>query len=169
MKYLLIISILLVGCAYSVFTDTLSHLKTINVTTFENKTEEFFLEEELLNYLSNAFNGKNIKTVTIDPDCIISGEIVEYNDKIFEYDSNDEIKSYQMMIVFSVKFLDMVKNDELLDDKKMVYKEVYTVNLEDPSIDFNLKSDTDEAKNVVRQKIYNDFFKDIENRSFEAW
>ena len=161
--------LILSGCAYSVKTNVLGHLKTITIATFENQTDEFGLEEDLLNYLASRFSAKNLKSVTIDPDCIINGRIVSYEDKIYEYDSNDDVKSYQIKIVFAVEFLDLVKNDELLDENKMSYSELYTIGTDEPAIELKLNSDSDQEKKRVQQEIFKDFFEDIDERSFEVW
>ncbi len=168
-KLLILFFLLLSGCSYSVYTTTLSHLKTIMIKTFENETLEYGLEEELLLFLSEKFNARNLKTVTISPDCILEGKIVSYEDKIFKYDADDNIESYQITFVFSVNFNDMVKNDELLKDNSMKYMEKYTLNLTDESIDFNLTGDSKEDKEPIREEIYSDLYEDIINKSFESW
>ncbi|MBC8385677.1 MAG: hypothetical protein H8E57_09200 [Candidatus Cloacimonetes bacterium] len=48
MKSLMIlILIIVIGCSYSVYSSSYPHLKTVNIQSFENKTTEYDLEENI--------------------------------------------------------------------------------------------------------------------------
>jgi uncharacterized protein YxeA len=163
MKYLmLIISVifLISGCAYSVYSNSLPHLKSINISSFENKTDEFELEEDLLDYLVNRYDEDGrLRVVNLMPDCILEGAILDYSRKIDTYDEAG-IEEYNVKYLFRLKFTDLTTNEIIWEKDSLILSEVFSENSD--SAEFQNEED-------AREAIYEKLFADIMKNTLEQW
>lgn len=151
---------ILVACSYSVYSSGLPHLKTITIKSFRNNSTEYDLEEELYNKLSEKFsNDGRLSIVTISPDCLLEGEILDYSIEIQNY-GGSVIDAYQVKILFKITFTDLVKNKIIWQDNSLLLSEVYSAS------DSNIVYKTEEA---AQQKIFADLFDMIIKNSLEEW
>ena len=163
MKYImLIISVLFLisGCAYSVYSNSLPHLKSINISSFENKTDEFELEEDLLEFLVTRYDEDGrLRVVNLIPDCILEGSILDYNRKIDTYDEAG-VEEYKVKYLFRLKFTDLTTNEIIWEKDSLILSEV-----------FSESSDSAEYKNEedAREAIYEKLFDDIMKNTLEQW
>ncbi len=173
----LFLPMLILGCAYSVGGHGLSYLKTITVQTFVNSTDEDWLDEDLLDYLTKQFNSNsNLKTQTKDADCVLKGEILTYVDEVDKYDSDDVVESYHIKMSFNVEFYDLVKDRTLFSATNKTYNITYAIG--DPSNpDINVDVTISEAQDnnrdkyelIIKPKIFEELFDEINNSTFESW
>lgn len=159
-KYLLIMIILAFGCSYSVYTTGLPHLKTIRIQTFENKTDEYDLSEDLLNYLSDNFERDGrLKLVELEPDCILAGEILDYTEKIYTYKEED-IEEYEVKILFKVRFKDVNNNEDIWSNDALILKERYADDSEYTEIN---------SEEEAQQEIFKELYETILRNTLEEW
>lgn len=162
MKNVIIIIILLflISCTYSVYSSGLPHLKTISVNSFVNKSSEYELDEEIYIQLSNKFtNDGRLSLVTMSPDCILEGEILDYSNEVLSY-AGSNVDAYKVKILFAITFTDLVKNKIIWQNSSLLLTETYS------AIDTNINYKTEIA---AQQKIINDLFDIIIKNSLEKW
>ncbi|MCF7918611.1 MAG: hypothetical protein K9N06_01705 [Candidatus Cloacimonetes bacterium] len=163
MKYIIyfgIIILLLSGCAYSVYSNSLPHLKTIAISSFENKSGEFELEENIQDFLLNRFDKDGrLRVVTLAPDCILEGTIMDYSRKIDTYDETG-IEEYAVKILFRLKFTDLTVNEIIWEKDSLILTEVYSENSE--AAEFQSE---EEAREAIYEKLFAEFMKN----TLEQW
>jgi len=160
-QMIILIFVIFIGaCSYSVHSNSYPHLKTIVILPFTNNTTEYNLEEDLLNELSNLFiNDGRLKIVGISPDCQLEGEILDYTDKIYTYDSST-IDAYQVKILFKIIFTDLKKNSIIWQNNSLILSETYSET--DESSEFSSEA---EAQNEIMKDLYDTIIKN----SLEEW
>jgi hypothetical protein len=157
---LLIISMVLAGCSYSVYSTGYPHLKTITIQQFQNSTTEYQLESELFQELSDRFEQDGrLSIVGISPDCQIEGGILDYSDKIYSYNT-EGIEEYQVRILFKIIFTDLVKNEVIYQNDSLVLSAEYSS--ADPEAEFT-------SEEEARYEIYKDLFDLILKETLEQW
>lgn len=153
---------LLSSCYYSVYSNAYPHLKKIRVEPFGNRSAEFALSENALNALSASIrNDGRLKQVTQDPDCSLEGEIISFEEKIYSYDSANQVQDYQLILNLSVTFTDLVKNEVIYENKGLRVTELYSV-APGSTARFN-------SKEEALSEIFNTIFKTVIQNSLEAW
>lgn len=156
----IIFLIVLAGCTYSVYSSGYPHLKTISVKSFENITTEYILEEKVFNSLSDSFsNDGRLSLVSISPDCILEGEILDYSNEVLSY-AGSSVDEYQVQILFSVTFTDLQKNIIIWQNQSLLLKETYSAS--DPNITYK-------TEELAQDKIITDLFDTILRKSLEEW
>ncbi|HHE65766.1 MAG: hypothetical protein B1H06_04240 [Candidatus Cloacimonas sp. 4484_143] len=157
---IIIFLIVLMSCTYSVYSSGYPHLKTISVKSFENKTTEYSLEENVFNSLSDLFsNDGRLNLVSISPDCILEGEILDYSDKVLSY-AGSSVDEYEVKVLFSVTFTDLQKNEIIWQNKSLLLKETYSSS--DPNITYKTEEE-------AQDKIIKELFNTILTKSLEEW
>ncbi|MCB5260406.1 MAG: LptE family protein [Candidatus Cloacimonetes bacterium] len=150
------------GCYYSVYSNAYPHLKNIRIEPFENKTAEFALADKALNEVSLAVrNDGRLKLVTQDPDCRLEGEITSFEDKIYSYDSANQVQDYQLNLVLKVIFTDLVNNEVIYENSALRLSEIYKVG-EGSTAKFSTKEE-------ALDEIFKNIFKSAIQNSLEAW
>lgn len=163
-KFLLatLILALLSSCYYSVYSNAYPHLKKIRVEPFGNRSAEFALADKALNELSIAIrNDGRLKQVTQAPDCTLEGEIISFEEKIYSYDSANQVQDYQLILNLSITFTDLVKNEVIYENKGLRISELYSV-ADGSTARFKNKED-------ALNEIFNSIFKTVIQNSLEAW
>ncbi|MCD4650289.1 MAG: hypothetical protein K8S56_00660 [Candidatus Cloacimonetes bacterium] len=163
--YILVGLVLLVlGCSYSVHMTAYPHLKSLHIGTFENKSTEYSLEEELLESLTGSFKSSNqLKLVDLAPDCRLDGEIVDYTNKIYSYDSGEKVKEYELKILFNIQLTDLIQNEVLYEKENLLLKEVY---LSEATASSGTQATSEEA---ARSMVFDDLYQTIMENSFQSW
>lgn len=159
-KIIYAVSLLILSCSYSVYSSAYPHLKTINILQFENKTTEYSLSEEVYVSLSNDFNNDGrLRLVEISPDCQLTGEILDYSDKIYGYTKSD-IEEYEVKILMKISMLDLTNNEIIWKNDNLLLREVYSID------DINSEFATEEE---ARNEIFKNLFDLIVKNSLEKW
>ncbi|MEA1972810.1 MAG: LptE family protein [Candidatus Cloacimonadota bacterium] len=166
-KYMIYITLLLIitafGCTYSLYSNALPHIKTVQIAEFENQSSEYVIEESLTDLLLQKFEqDRKLKIVTINSDCILEGEILDYSDEIKQYSSSDEIEQYEVKILFNITFTDLVKNEEIWSNDSLLLKEIYSTSSEETS---TIANSAEEAFEIIVDNLY----KEILKNSLEEW
>ncbi len=148
------------ACTYSVYSSGFPHLNTISIKSFQNKTTEYNIEEDIFNKLSEKFSSDGrLSIVTISPDCIIEGEIMDYSNEVLSF-AGSTVDEYKVQILFSIAFTDLQKNEIIWQNQSLLLSETYSVS--NPNI--TLKSELS-----AQQKIIDDLFEAIIKNSLEEW
>jgi hypothetical protein len=154
--------VLFAGCSYSVYSNAYPHLKRIQLMAFDNKSSEFTLGDIVYNRLSADFRDDGrLRLVTQQPDCQAEGSIVSFSEKIYSYDTANNVQDYNIVISFSVTFTDLINNKVLYENKSLQVSEIYAVSTESTS---RFKT-RDEAINEICDKL----FKTIMQNTLESW
>jgi outer membrane lipopolysaccharide assembly protein LptE/RlpB len=157
-----LILVVLGGCYYSVYSNAYPHLKNIRVEPFENQSAEFGLSDKALNDLSlSVRNDGRLKMVTQDPDCNLEGTILSFEEKIYSYDSANQVQDYQLIMQISVIFTDLVRNEVIYENSSMRVTELYKVS-DDSTARFT-------SKEEALSEIFSNIFKTVVQNSLEAW
>lgn len=156
----LLLAVLLSGCSYSVYSNSLPHLKTVMITSFENESDEFELEEDLWNYLNSEFTSDGrLRVVTLSPDCRVEGVIMDYSRKIDTYDESG-IEEYNVKILFRVVFTDLTTEEVIWEKDSLILTEAYSE--ADDTAEYQTEAE-------ARDAIYEKFFDEIMKNTLEQW
>ncbi len=122
--YLLLpIIAILAGCGcYSFSGSTLpSHIKTVAVPLFTNRTTQYGIEEKLTESLINALVRDNTLKVVPEgrADSVLRGSIVDYKKEAYTFDENENVKEYIVRIYVTASFEDLRKKRELWKEEKL--------------------------------------------------
>jgi outer membrane lipopolysaccharide assembly protein LptE/RlpB len=109
------------GCSYHLIgtgaSSLPSHLKTISIPTFINKTREPEIERELTTAVRQSFiRDGRLKVVSAgaSADTVLKGEIMDYYLRPISYDASDLVNEYRVLINIEITFEDLVKKKILL-------------------------------------------------------
>jgi len=154
----------LAACSYSVHMTQYPHLKTVRVMTFENRSTEYGIQEDLLSSLVSALQSDNqLKVVELSPDCTIDGVILDYKNEIYNYDENDVVTQYQVKMLVSITMTDLVKNEVLWQNEALLLTKAYQ--------SANAQTDTAVPQNEeeARQEIYSDLYDQLMKNTLQSW
>jgi hypothetical protein len=103
------------GCGYSFRGNLPSHIKTVAVPIFKNRTEAPGLENTITSAVISAFsNGGRLRVVPVEQaDSILEGEIVGYQIDGAGFDRNQNVQAYHLRVVLNVTFRDVRQNKML--------------------------------------------------------
>jgi outer membrane lipopolysaccharide assembly protein LptE/RlpB len=102
------------GCAYTASTLLPAHIKTVRIPVARNGTERFGLEQMLTDALFAAYTRDNsVRVVNGPADAELGVGITRYRNDVFSYTATEQADEYQITLVVSAVFTDIVKNKEL--------------------------------------------------------
>ncbi|HOH81893.1 MAG TPA: LptE family protein, partial [Candidatus Syntrophosphaera thermopropionivorans] len=86
-------------------------MKKVAIRPFENKSTEFELGDIVYNGLVKEFQEDGrLKLVTQQPDCVIEGTILKWEEDVYSYDSWNNVQDYMLRLTCSVVFTDLINN-----------------------------------------------------------
>lgn len=108
------------GCGYSLTGNTLpSHIRTVAVPVFVNRTQEPNVESFITRAVVDAFTTiSGLKVV--DPasaDAILEGEVVGYQLQPLSYNQAANVQEYRLVVTLNLRFKDVKDGAALLDEK----------------------------------------------------
>ena len=157
---IMLLGLLVTGCSYSVYSNSLPHLKTVAIEQFENKSDQFELEEELWNFLNSEFSSDGrLRVVSLSPDCILQGMIMDYSRKIDTYDETG-IEEYNIKILFRLTFTDLIRDEIIWEKESLILSEAYSEEKETSEI---------RSEEAARESIYEKLFAEIMKNTLEQW
>ncbi|MFH1612944.1 MAG: LptE family protein [bacterium] len=161
----LILSSLSINCGYVFHSVLPSHIKTICINTFQNKTTQYNLD--------NLLTESVIKNFTYNPqlkiaeekkaDGVLEGEIISYLKEEISFTEN-QVKEYRITILANVKFRDLVKDKIFWEEKNIEGKAIYS-SLQKDTTYFQMISTEEEA---IKESI-NQLSQKIVNRTISGW
>ncbi len=159
-----LLSAVLFGCSYSVYSNAYPHLKKIAVRSFENQSPQFDLGDTGPNGLTQKFNRDGrLKLVTQQPDCTLEGVIQDFSEKVYSYDSGNNVQDYMLSLSCSIIFTDLINNQVIYENKNLALNEPYAVTPDSPS--------TAKSRNKAEatDELISRLFTTIIQNSLETW
>ena len=106
-----------------------SHLRTIAVPVFPNRTTQPALEDEVTTAIVNRFiRDSKLRVVAEDQaDLVITGVVSGYRNAVFGFNAQEKAQEYQVAITVVVTVRDRIKNRELWKDDALVRTANYFV------------------------------------------
>jgi hypothetical protein len=107
------------GCFYTFSGSSLpSHLKTVEITLFSNKSLEPNVADEITQALSNeVVSGNLLKVVQRDGDAVITGTVTSYANTPYTYGASDtrqvSVQQYVVRVTAQVEFMDKKKDETI--------------------------------------------------------
>jgi outer membrane lipopolysaccharide assembly protein LptE/RlpB len=112
---LLALGTLLGGCGYTVHGTLPSHINTIAVPIFQNRTPEPAVEGFITRAVVEAFstNGR-LKVVGSEAaDAVLDGEIVGYSVTSIAFDQDANVRQYRLLVTVNLRMRDVRRNTVL--------------------------------------------------------
>lgn len=157
----LLLCITFLGCGVYTFSGSTlpSHLKTVDIPLFINKSLQPGVAEDITAELNRKVQDNNLlKPVSQNSDATIVGKVLSYNNHPYTYGSKKvrevDISSYSVKISVEVEFLDNKKD-------KTLYKGVIT---EEGIYDFENETEEDGKKRAIDKII-----DQIMQNSVQSW
>lgn len=112
---LLALATLLGGCGYTVHGTLPSHINTVAVPIFQNRTAEPAIEGFITRAVVQAFstNGR-LKVVGSErADAILHGEIIGYSVTSIAFDKDANVRQYRLLVTVNLRMRDVRRNTVL--------------------------------------------------------
>ena len=112
---LVVVALFVTGCGYSLRGNLPSHIKSVAVPLFRNRTAEPGVESFLTVAVVEAFstNGR-LKVVRPEQaDSILDGEVIGYQLQSIAFDPQSNVQQYRLTVTLNIRFRD-VRRDEVL-------------------------------------------------------
>lgn len=108
----LVAALLLAGCGYSLRGNLPSHIRTVAIPVFANRTQEPAAESVLTRAVVDAFvtSGRLQVVRTEEADSILEGEIVGYQLTSLSFDPRANVREYRLTVTLNLQFRDAKKN-----------------------------------------------------------
>jgi outer membrane lipopolysaccharide assembly protein LptE/RlpB len=108
----LLLLLAVAGCGYSLRGNLPSHIKTIAIPVFVNKTQEPAVENFITQAVVDAFvtSGQLKVVFPEDADAILEGEIVGYRLESLSFDPRANVREYRLLVTLNLQFRDARKN-----------------------------------------------------------
>jgi len=163
MKFLLlIITLIIISCSYSVYMSAYPHLERISVKTFENKTNNFEIDTEIYNSLNEQYRKDGRLTNTdLNPDCILTGKIIDYKNIWKTINQNTNTEEYEIQMLLEVEFIDNINNVTIYKNDQLKITSKYY-----PNSDIETEIKTEE---LARDDAYKKLFEAIMKNTLEKW
>lgn len=105
-----------------------STVSSIAIERFENRTPEFGLADQMTDVVIDAFiEDGNLNVVSSgNADAVLTGVLVQYERKPYEYDQNDVVESYYIEMDFEIALKNPRDESEIWKEK-MSQRGIYQV------------------------------------------
>jgi outer membrane lipopolysaccharide assembly protein LptE/RlpB len=112
---LLALAFLLGGCGYTVNGTLPSHINTVAVPIFQNRTAEPAIEGFITRAVVQAFstNGRLKVVGSEQADAILHGEIIGYSVASIAFDQNANVRQYRLLVTVNLRMRDVRRNTVL--------------------------------------------------------
>jgi Lipopolysaccharide-assembly len=111
----LLLAVLLGGCGYTVHGTLPSHINSVAVPIFRNRTPEPAIESLITRAVVEAFstNGR-LKVVSRgQADAVLDGEITGYNVSSIAFDRDANVRQYRLLVTVNLRMRDVRRNTVL--------------------------------------------------------
>lgn|SRR5690349_6848416 len=112
---LIVAAVMFTSCGYGFRGNLPSHIKTVAVPVFKNRTEVAGLENTITSAVISAFSsGGRLRVVPAEQaDSILEGEILSYQVDGAGFDRNANVQAYHLRVVLNVALRDVRENKVL--------------------------------------------------------
>jgi len=95
-----------------------SHIKTVAIPLFEDKTSEFGIDQQLTDRLIDAITQDNTLKISglREGDSILRGTILRVEDRAGQYDREEQASDFRVTITINVVFEDVKKRKALWEE-----------------------------------------------------
>lgn len=109
---LLLLAVLLGGCGYTVHGTLPSHINTVAVPIFLNRTPEPAIESLVTRAVVEAFstNGRLKVVSSGQADAILDGEIIGYSVSSIAFDRDANVRLYRLLVIVNLRMRDVRRN-----------------------------------------------------------
>ncbi len=117
----LLVAALLGGCGYTVNGTLPSHIKTVAVPIFQNRTSEPAIEGLITRAVVEAFstNGR-LKVVSRDQaDAVLDGEITSYAVSSIAFNRDANVVQYRLLVTINLRMRDLRRNTLLFQENNI--------------------------------------------------
>jgi len=106
---LLLAALLAGGCGYTVRGTLPSHINTVAVPVFRNRTPEPAIEGFITRAVVEAFstNGRLKVVSSGQADAILDGEIIGYSVSSIAFDKDSNVRQYRLVVTLNLKMRDV--------------------------------------------------------------
>lgn len=113
----LLLAVLLGGCGYTVNGTLPSHIQTIAVPIFQNRTTEPAIEGLITRAVVEAFstNGRLKVVGREQADAILDGEITGYSVGSIAFDKDANVRQYRLVVTLNLRMRDLRRNTVLFN------------------------------------------------------
>jgi outer membrane lipopolysaccharide assembly protein LptE/RlpB len=159
------LALLAAGCGvYSTKPGLLpSHIKRIAIPTFENRTTEAGLDQEVTEAIVTRFVADNHLKVVSErqADAVLSGAVTDYRNVVFGFTGQVQAQEYRVSLTLAVRLLDKVKNREIWRDDALMRNHNYYV--------VPVPGQPAEDERTGRQEAIQKLADEILSRTIENW
>lgn len=113
--------LLLGGCGYTVGGTLPSHINTIAVPIFKNRTREPAVESLITRAVVEAFStNSRLRVVsTGEADAILDGEITGYSINSIAFDRDANVRLYRLIVTVNLRLRDVKRNSVLFQQNEV--------------------------------------------------
>lgn len=125
---LLLLPVMLGGCAYSFSAGLPPHIRTVAVPLFANETSEFGIAEEITDRLVAALVRDGTLRVVADENeasSVLLGTVRVYSEEPRSFDRQENVDQFIIQISVQVRFQDRVKDEVLWESPAVHGSAVY--------------------------------------------
>jgi hypothetical protein len=159
---LLCLSLGQIGCGVYSFSGSglPSHIKTVAVPVFENRTTEYGIKENLTAELIDALirDGRLRVVGKETADSVIEGTIVDYREQAYTFDRSENVQEYIVRIYVAVTYRDVKNRKAIWSEERMEGWGTYDV-----------QGDPVEDEDIGRERAIAKLVEDIVNKSLAGW
>jgi len=127
-----------------------SHIKTINVPLFEDKTAEFGIDQQLTDAVIDGITKDNTLKISgpRGGDSVLKGIIVNVREQAGQYDQQERASDYRIFITVRVTFEDVKKRKTLWEEEFSEWGRYEGVNRDD-----GIKEAVEKLKEVIINRL----------------
>lgn len=117
------------GCGYSLRGTLPSHIRTVAVPVFANRTSEPAVESLLTGAVVEAFstNGRLRVVTPAKADSILEGEVVGYHIESVAFDASANVRQYRLIVTLNLKYRDLRDEKVVFDRRGMQERANFSV------------------------------------------
>lgn len=111
-----------------------SHVKTIAIPDFDNKTTRVEAEQFVTFAVKEEFIRRSDLKLVNDPsdaDSVLEGEIVAFNVVPTSITDEGSANLYQLNIILSVRFIDLTTNQIIFEGERISFNDTYDIDEDD--------------------------------------
>lgn len=107
------------GCGYSLRGTLPSHLQSIAIPVFKNRTQQPAVENFLTRAVVEAFatNGRLRVVPTERADSVLEGEVTGYEVQAIAFDAQANVRQFRLVVTMDLRFTDLRQKQVLFDRK----------------------------------------------------